>query len=53
MCFIMETKKIHCVLELNQSQRLKSYVVKFIVQKRIEAKMETKMEAKMEKHCTS
>ena len=45
----IEAKKIHCVLEFNQSQRLKPYF-EFSTQKSIEAE---KMVKKMKKHCTN
>ena len=43
MCFLM---KIHCVLEFNQSQQLKTYA-EFNTEKRMEAE---KMMIRMEKH---
>ena len=45
----IEAKKIHGVLEFNQSQWLKQYV-DFNTKKRIEPE---KMVTKMEKHCTN
>ena len=47
----IEVKKLYCVLEFNQSQRLKPYV-EFSTQKSIEARKK-KMVTKMEKHCTN
>ena len=57
MCFILntllktwiKTKKLHGVLELNQSQCLKPYI-EFNTQKRIAAE---KLETKMETLCTN
>ena len=45
----IKTKKIRCVLELNQSLCLKSYI-EFNAHKRIEAE---KMETKIGKGCTN
>ena len=43
----LKLKKIHCLVELNQSQLLKPYI-EFNTQKRIDAE---KIWTKMEKHC--
>ena len=42
------TKKLHCILEINQPQWLKAYI-EFNTQKGIEAE---RMEKKIEKRCT-